>query len=712
MIVNNKQILAGDPESPLSKPINETDKLTLRYIQSSVKMEFASDNYLNPSKNRYAYRLIGYNDIWQNSTGNFVSYSNLNPGKYTFELHAANNDGIWSSDPVRLELTILVPWWRNPVAFIVYILIVVSTFIFLRKNILYRERMKSAVAIEKLKRISEEKIHQLKLQFFTNVSHEFKTPLTLILSPIQRLILKKDLDPETKEDLRLVEKNSLRLKKLITQLLQFRKIDQEKLTLSISRTDVISVCESVYSCFNDLAESKKIDYSFNPVIDLTFVWMDAVKIEDAVFNILSNAFVYTPEGGQIEFAVRNTQPLIPDGWSSFSIGKDLRENAVFIDIMDTGIGIPPNEISKIFERFYQIDNNPEKSGNGIGLSLAKDYILYHGGMISVASRPGEGSRFVIGLSLGKEHIQDQHNIVFSENVNRLSSPRNLEIIPAAKALIELPIPAKNDKKATLLLIEDNSDLNHYLARVLSEHYRVIRSADGDEGYQLANRFLPEVVISDIMLPGISGLEICQKIKDNPLTSHIPVVLITALSDDVNQIKGLENGADAYLNKPLDIQLLWSTIQNMIQNRNRLRISYGGINQATTRDENISAYDYNLIKRLQEFILNNISKPEISTTQLAYELNTSRTNLHRKLKSLLGMSTTEYIRKIRLEKAKEYLEKSDMTLTEICYDVGFNPGSYFSKCFKEMYGVNPSEYKRKWEKVHFPEQGDKTNCMLN
>ncbi len=712
LIVNNRRILAGDPESPLSKPIFETEELKLKYSQASVKLEFVSDNYLNPSKNRYAFRLLGYDDIWQYSTVNHVSYSNLNPGKYTFELNAANNDGVWSSEPIRLKLTILLPWWRNPIAFIVYIVLVVSTFIFLRRNILYRERMKSAVEIEKLKRISEEKIHQLKLQFFTNVSHEFKTPLTLILSPIQRLISKRDLDPEIQEDLRLVEKNSLRLKNLITQLLQFRKIDQEKLTLSVSHADVVSVCESVYSCFNDLAERKKIDYAFHPVIDNRFVWMDVVKMEDALFNILSNAFNYTEEGGQIQFTIRNSHPPVSDGWSIYTQGNSLNGHAVYLEITDTGIGIPPRELSKIFERFYQIDNRAEKSGNGVGLSLAKDYILYHGGMISVASLPGEGSRFVIGLPMGKEHFQNQPHVVFSDDVSRTAHLRKAEFIPALIEQKEISFFSKQKKRETLLLIEDNSDLNHYLAKVLSEHYQVIRSVDGEEGYQLVNRFLPEVVISDIMLPGLTGLEICQKIKDNPLTSHIPVILITALSEDVHQIEGLGKGADAYLSKPLDIQLLYSTVQNMIENRNRLRISYGGIHQSVTRDENISAYDHNLIKRLQAYILKNISTPEISTTQLAYELNTSRTNLHRKLKSLLGMSTTEYIRKIRLEKAREMLETTDLTLSEICYEVGFNSNSYFSTSFKELYGVNPSEYKRFKENTHLLGKGRRDRSMLN
>ncbi len=687
--INNEKILASSEGSPLKEHISASKHLKLKYGQSSLTFEFTSNNYLNPSKNRYAYRMVGLDDIWKESYDNHVNYSKLEPGKYIFELRAANNDGEWSRTPVQLSINIAPPWWRHYLAFIAYVLIGTISMFLIRNMILYRERMKSAMEMETIKQENKEKIHQLKLQFFTNISHEFKTPLTLILSPIQRLVRERELEPDIKEDLQLAEKNAIRLKKLVNQFIEFRKIDQAKLKLYISEIDIVSLSEEIYTCFKELAEKLKIDYSLNPQIEPENVWVDNEKMENAVFNILSNAFKYTPEGGQIQFSIRKGPIQVPDSWHNVKLGDSAGKEFVFLEISDTGSGIPEKDMKKIFERFYRSDESLQKTGSGIGLSLAKDYILLQNGTLELASKIGEGSVFVLGIPVGKEHFPEGTDLEFTDQ--RTSSVKEREVMLPDEEISEGREPQDEKEKALLLLIEDNRELNRYLSKTLSEKYRIAHTLNAEEGLSLASRLLPEIIVSDIMLPGMDGLTLCSRVKSDPLTSHIPVILITALSEDKQKIEGIEQGADAYLTKPLDMQLLSSTINNLIEARKKLRLAFGGMQAATDRQEGLSAFDATMVKRAQKYILDNLANPDISTTELAEELKMSRTNLHRKLKSLMDQSSTEFIRNIRINKAMEMMEQDGISISEVCYAVGFTSASYFSKCFREIYGINPSEY---------------------
>jgi len=690
LIINNQEMLASIPGSPLSASISESSQITLKKDQSSLSLNFSANSYLNPSKNRFAFRLLGMHDIWQYTYSNQVSYSNLDAGRYIFELLASNNDGIWSNESVTLDIRILPPWWGHPVAILAYVLFGVVALILTRYQILYRERMKLAVHMETLRRENEANIHKLKLQYFTNISHEFKTPLTLILSPIQRLVQEKDLDPQVKEDLQLALKNAIRLKRIVNQFIEFRKIDQVKLKLHICKIDLVGLCEEIYSCFTELAEQRKIDYSFNQLIEPVDIWIDVEKVENALFNVLSNAFKYTGIGGQIQISLRKGASLLPPGWKQFQLGE-IHDDLV-LEISDTGPGIREDELEHIFERFYRSEESPVQTGSGIGLSLARDYILLHHGFMKVASSPGEGSSFIVGLPLGKKHFEGDTNVLIADQ-ERLPIQQRPDVLPEELVSTSEDVSEPGRDRTSILLIEDNQDLNQYLTRVLSEEYKVVNTTDGKEGLALASRLLPELILTDILLPGMDGLELCRQVKTNPLTSHIPIILITALSDDNQHIKGIETGADAYLTKPLDVQLLSSTIHNLIEARKKLRLAYGGMKAATSRDEGLSAFDDNLVRRAKVYVENNITNPDISTTQLASELSMSRTNLHRKLKSLTGKSTTEFIRNIRIYQAMTLIEQENLPISDVCYSVGFTSTSYFSKCFKEIYGISPSAFKR-------------------
>lgn len=692
LTINNQELLASESNSPLKTSISETSQIKLAQDQSSISLMFSTNNYLNPSKNSYAYRMVGLNDVWQYSYVNQVNYSNLKSGSYRFELRAANNDGVWCKNSIILEIVVQPPWWGHPLSIALYVLVGLVTMFLIRNMILYRERMNSAVNLETVKRENEENIHTLKLQFFTNISHEFKTPLTLILSPIQRLVQDRKLDPDVKEDLLLAQKNAVRLKRLVNQFIEFRKIDQVKLNLHVTKIELVTLCEEIFSCFSELAEKRKIDYSFNQQIEPVEVWVDAEKIENAIFNVLSNAFKYTRDGGQIQLSLRKGPIQIPQTWESFQIGQTINQDGLFCEISDTGMGIHQEELERIFDRFYRSENTNIHSGSGIGLSLAKEYTLLHHGSIMTASKPEEGSMFVFGLQLGRKHFANQDHVEFHDQ-QRLPFEKRSSDLPEELASISTSVPDNNVEKDLLLLIEDNQELNQYLTKVLSDQYKVVNSLNGDEGLALASRLLPELILSDIMLPGVDGLQICQSVKKDPLTSHIPVVLFTALSDDKQRIEGIDMGADAYLTKPVDIQLLCSTIHNLIEARKKLRLAYGGMEAASTREEGLSAFDAMLIKRAKKYIEANITNPDISTTTLASELNMSRTNLHRKLKSLTGKSSTEFIRNLRINKAMELMENEGTSISEVCYAVGFTSTSYFSKCFKEIYGVKPSAYKR-------------------
>lgn len=693
LVINNQEMLASTPESPLKNAISETDRINLKHFQSSVSLDFTTNNYLNPLKNKYAYRLVGLDKTWQYTHENRAVYNNLRHGDYTFELKAANNDGVWSKNPRVLHISISPPWWKHDLAYVAYILALIGLIYLLISSFLYRERMKSAVKMESLKRENEDKIHQLKLRFFTNISHEFKTPLTLILSPIQRLVSNTNIEPGVREDLLLAEKNANRLQLLVNQFIEFRKIDQTSLNIYISEKDITTLSMEVYSYFKELAIQKKIDYSLNQLIEPLNLWIDNEKIETALINILSNAFKYTDEGGQITFSIRNSQPTIPDSWRNIKIGEPGELQYIFLEISDTGKGIKEDRLFKIFERFYRADQSSHQAGSGIGLSLAKDYILLQKGYIQLASKPGEGSIFIVCIPVGKDHLFELPNVEFVDPAP--SSLKDKKTVPLYE---EVPVKkygvSKVDNNNPLLLvIEDNVDLNQYIDKTLSEHFRVSSAFDAEKGLLLASRLLPELIISDIMLPGMDGLEFCDKIKSDPLTSHIPVVIITALSEDKERIQGLKMGADAYLPKPLNMQILFSTINNLLEARKNLRLAFGGIQAAVTKAEGLSAFDATLIKRARKYIEDNIANPDISTTLLASELKMSRTNLHRKLRSLVDQSTTEFVKNIRINKAMEYMENKGMNVSEACYAVGFTSTSYFSRCFKEIYGISPSEYKR-------------------
>ncbi|WP_372933559.1 hybrid sensor histidine kinase/response regulator transcription factor [Mariniphaga sediminis] len=692
--INNVVITPLSVNSPLSKSISETSEIELMHDQASISLTFISNNYLNPTKNEFTFRLLGFENVWQTTNMNQVTYNNLKPGSYTFELKASNNDGLWSENPLTLKIIIKPPWWKTTVAYILYILVFIGTLLVVRIMIISRERMKSDFKLEKLKRDNDEKTNALKLQFFTNSSHEFKTPLTLILSPLQRIIGSSNIDNETKNDLMLVEKNALRLQKLVNQFIEIRKIDKAKLNLYISETEFVSFVEDIFSCFKELAVNRHIDFDLDQQIEPTQVFIDVEKIDKAIFNIVSNAFKYTPDEGQVKITLKKTDPVFPEDWKQFTLGEPLLTASIKVVISDTGKGIREDDLSKIFERFFILEKTDHHTGSGIGLSLTREYAMLHHCRITVASKLGAGSIFVFEIPIKDENLIQQNHVQLIDNVVLPSCHRVDDMVDNEIAITKTTAPSnKNNKNAPLILVvEDNKELREYLIKILSTNFRVLSAVDGQEGLLMITKFYPDIVVSDVMMPNMNGMELCKQIKSNLMTSHIPVILLTALAETEDRIKGIETGADAYISKPFDILLLITQINNLVEVRKRLRISIGDSNEPKSRKEVLSTLDAALLKKAKKYIEDNITNPDISTTDLANVFAMSRTNLHRKLKSLSGQSATQFIKTIRLNYAMELIDKGNDSMEDVCYASGFNSTSYFSKCFKELFKMSPSEYK--------------------
>jgi signal transduction histidine kinase/DNA-binding response OmpR family regulator len=644
-----------------------------------VAFEFATLHYWQPLLNVYAYKLEGFDSQWTYVSGskNFAVYSNLAPGNYTFQVRGTNNHGVWSDRIASVTIRVKPPLFLSQGFIILYaILSLVLIYAALR---FYSSRLhlRNEVKIARLEKDHAEEIALTKQQFFTNISHELRTPISLILPPIQQTLKRESLDLESRSLLRLAEKNSYRLLRVVNQILDFRKLEYDSLELKITSFDLIDFCRELHLLFSDKAARNEINFTFHAPMNTCKVWADMDKIETVLYNLLSNAFKFTPKHGSIDVTIA----LIHQN-SEFAKG------GVEIRVSDTGIGIPEEDQPKIFERFYQTSQAKKiEPGSGIGLTLAAEYTKLHYGTLKVVSSTGKGSCFILTLPLGSVHFPfDSSGDTGSVNLLATKVSNTLEG-DSKSYLYDL-----DSTKPLILIVEDNLDMIDFLKINLKEKYHLLVAENGEEAFQKAVSFSPEIIISDIMMPVMDGLTLCKKIKENPKTSPIGIILLTAKSLTAQKIEGIRMGADVYITKPFEMELLDASIDHLLKRKQELSDYFRS--ELITQPDPLKTkenQDDKFIRKVMNLIEGNISNPDFSVEMLSDEIGMSSTHLYRKLKSLTHLSGNEIIKRYRIKKASLLLKNKGGNITEIMYEVGFSNLSYFSKCFKAEFGVSPKEY---------------------
>ncbi len=682
----NKSIAAGDSLKGrviLTKSITETKTLTLNHDENVFSIEFAVCEYFNPDKIRYQYTLENFDNGWIASPGNDrkATYTNLDGGEYLFKVRAQNANNTDDSSTITLKIIVLPPFWKTPIAYITYVLVILGLLLYIRHrgiiklNRQFTEKQEKIEEQRKLMGEREEavRMHQLdlmKIKFFTNVSHEFRTPLSLILSPIDDLIKKSD-KPEQLHHLTMIKRNGKRLLNLVNQLLDFRKMEYNELKLCLQKGDIIKFIREVSGSFSDVANQRQIQFLFESEVTSFVTNFDHDKIDRILFNLLSNAFKFTSSGGSISVMLGLSDPKT----------RDQKQKILEIKVIDTGIGIPKENQEKVFERFFQ-DNMPESllnQGSGIGLAITKEFVKMHGGIINVESEVDYGTCFIISIPFT---VQKE-----DETINEPE-----QVIGAMYPILkDTDKTHSSAKKTTILLIEDNDDLRFYLKDNLKQSFHVIEAVNGKDGWQKALALHPKLIVSDISMPEMNGLELCKKIRGDSRTTQIPVILLTALIGENDQLAGLDSGANDYIIKPFNFEILLSKIHNLLKMQQTLKKTYQ--KQVEVEAENIVVVseDEKFLKNAFEQIEKNITNPNFSVEELSRQLNLSRVSLYKKMLVLTGKTPVDCIRTIRLKRAIQLLEKSKLSIANVAYEVGFNNAAYFAKVFREEFGILPSEY---------------------
>lgn len=682
--INNKPITTGDTVLTRND-ISFTNSLRLKYAQRSIAFEFSSLHYWQPSMNVYAYKLVGFDKSWNYVSGqkNFAVYPNLSAGDYTFVVRGTNNYGIWSDKTASIHIVIDPPLFLNPFFLVLYSFAIVAMIYFGLRTYSTRLHLKNELKITRMEKEHGEELFRAKQQFFTNISHELRTPISLILPPIHQALKHGNLDKQNQQLITLAEKNSYRLLRVVNQILDFRKLENDTLQLKITTVDIISFCHDLFLLFTDKANRKEIDYSFTSNTKAINARIDTEKMETVLFNLLSNAFKFTQKGGTINLSV-STLP-----------GSDrYPKGSVEITVSDTGIGIDAGEKTKIFQPFYQArESQHMEAGTGIGLALAAEYVKLHHGRIDVESTKGKGTCFTVELPLDSSHFPVD-SIYEEQEINQLAT-KSTRVEDHNDTTYRFGI--KSDKPL-VLIIDDSADMTDFICASLKEKYNFIVAENGEEGLQKASSFLPEVIVSDVMMPVMDGLNLCKKIKENSKTSHISIILLTAKSLTSQKIEGIKMGADVYITKPFEIEFLEANIDHLLARKKELADYFKNelVIQPST-DHGKENMDDKFIKKVMNIIEANIADPNFGVEMLSDEIGMSSTHLYRKLKSLTQLSANEIIRKYRIKKASLLLKNKEGNISEIMYDVGFSNLSYFSKCFRAEFGVSPKEYQQKMSK---------------
>ena len=659
-----KEVYAGEPGSPLEKSITFSDQLVLQSNQNSFSFRVAALDFQAPKTSRIMYKLEGFDTDWLTvGESPIVTYSNLRYGDYTFRVKVANSDGVWSDDEVILEVHILPPFYLSIWAYCVYALLIIGCSLYTVMYFKRRSNNKHRRQMEKFEQEKEREVYHAKIDFFTNVAHEIRTPLTLIKGPLENIILKKQVDAETREDLNVMKQNTERLLNLTNQLLDFRKTESQGFRLNFAKCNVTEVLKETHVRFTSLAKQKGLEFTLQVPEKDFYAHVNREAFTKIISNLLNNGVKYAESYVHISLEVPEA-----DDNNSFRIRTE-----------NDGVIIPnemKEEIFKPFVRFNEKEDGKVTTGTGIGLALSRSLAELHQGTLAMGAGE-ENNTFCLTLPI----VQDMTITLTPEpeaGMDKMSE------IPAGEA-------EKKDNRPTVLVVEDNPDMLAFVVRQLSKEYAVLTATNGEEALQVLDGNYVNLVVSDVVMPVMDGFELCKTIKSDLNYSHIPVILLTAKTNIQSKIEGMELGADAYLEKPFSVEYLQACASSLIQNREKLRKAFAQSPFVAANTMALTKADEDFIKKLNEVIQVNYSNPEFSMDDMADSLNMSRSNFYRKIKGVLDLSPNEYLRLERLKKAAQLLKEGENRVNEICYMVGFNSPSYFAKCFQKQFGVLPKDF---------------------
>lgn len=661
--------------------IDNLDMIKLNPSERNMTLQFATLDYIDARQIRYAYRLKGLETDW-NYTDKIrtASYLNLPHGEYKFQVKSTNSDGVWVDNIKTLSVVVMPTFWETIWAWILYALL----FILLTGTVVYVlfyiYRLRHRVDLE-------QQLSNIKLRFFTDISHELRTPLTLISSPVAEVLEHEPLTPTARDHLTLVQKNTNRMLQLVNQILDFRKIQNKKMKVLVEETDVILLLSKIVDNFCLIAEEKQIDFKVESDYEKLMVWVDKDKFEKIYYNLLSNAFKFTPVGKGI------------------SVKITMDRDCVFISVVDEGIGIQPQKMDSLFQRFETLaTRNILKSSSGIGLSLVKELVELHHGVIDVFSEPGKGSEFRVKFLMGNEHFRNdsQAEFILSDISIQSEQIDPESYMPQTGHPYTVPeYQETEDEKLSILIVEDNDELRRFLSNILNRNYNVLEAVNGSDGLNMILEHIPDIIISDVAMPEMDGLEMVKAMKENTDVCHIPVILLSSKSSLDDRIKGLEQGIDDYITKPFSATYLKTRIAALLRQRKQLQESYmnaladkRGFSSpdAFLSQPQIVASDEKFLKDAVEFIEQHIDKADLTIDDFANALLMSRTVFYRKLKSIVGLTPVDFVREVRVKKALLLIDTGQYTFSQVAYMTGFNDPKYFTKCFKKQFGMTPSEYK--------------------
>lgn len=678
LIVNNKELLVGeevDGEVILSQTIQQTDRIDLGYAQNHLSLSFAANDFFGPDNISYSYKLVGLQDQWINlGVKNEINFTGLRPGKYELLVKASRNNQDWSEEK-KLAIFIATPPWYSWYAFLIYALIITGILILVRHFSSRQARLKAELRIIQIEIEKEHELNEAKITFFTNISHEFRTPLTLILSPVTELIESFNLETVVKEKLLLVESNSKRMLNLINQLLDFRKSEHGLLKLKLTNSDFIGFTREVFHSFRNVAVRKKISYHFDSNVERCVMDFDRDQMEIVICNLLSNAFKYTKDHGRVDVEI------------------NLNQNKLNLYVKDNGIGLSEESKEKIFNRFFQVQQSDmaKMAGSGIGLAFSKNIMDLHGGLISVESKLNFGTIFILELPLTSVPAKEIKSSESTFDVESFGLHEDLDY-----DLLENEDESKIEKPFTVLIADDNEDIRTYLRELLKDDYEILEAEDGADALSLIKKAMPDLVVSDVMMPNIDGIRLCQELKSQISTSHIPVVLLTARSSLDFELEGLQTGAEDYITKPFNPGIVKTKIANILENRKKLReYFFNKVRfEPNTQEVHESNIDTEFIEKAIKLVNDNLVNENFGIETMVDELFMSQSTLFRKIKSLTGLSLTGFIRSIKLKTSAQLILQTDMKLSQVAHESGFNDYKYFKKSFEAQFGCLPSEYKTK------------------
>ncbi len=653
-------------DNKTTKQISFHDEIILKHNQNSFQLQFSSLDLADPERNIYAYKLDGFDNDWIYTTGdrNYATYTNLSRGNYTFLVKGTNNDGVWIDEETAINIVIKPPFWASNFAIFLYTLILIITVAILiniyKRKVKWEEEIKT-IKVEKEK---NEEIALSKQRLFTNISHDFLTPLNLILGPVDTLIKNEQLSKSDSTLVSLIQKNAKRVHSLINQLLDIRKIETNTLRLKSKRFDIINLSKKQYDAFIEMAERKHINYIFEATHESLLFEGDEIRIESIVQNLLSNAFKFTPTNGCIELKIEAES-----------------QSSIKIIVKDNGIGIPDEKKENLFERFYQEDSDSSNiTGNGIGLNIAKEYCDLMNGKIWYESILSKGSTFYVELPYqwidskeGSIEIAAENNVLEEE-------------IPASSHTYN------NENQPILLLVDDDPDTLKYLEFSLKDYYSILLANNGQKAFKILKNNKVNIIVSDVMMDEMDGVELCKKVKQNPKYQNIPIILLTARTIDSQKVEGYEAGADSYLTKPFNLDILKIRIKNLVSKKQTIDSHIKQQMILGNQEVEVQSANEKLLKETIQYINKNITNTDINLEEMARYIGVSYSSLYRKIKTQTGLKLNELVRETRLKKAEHLLRKGKLNIAEVIFETGFSSHSYFAKCFKKKYKISPNKYK--------------------